>query len=911
MAVFQCKMCAGNLNVNIGDTICTCDYCGTTQTLPKLDSDQKMRKFERANQHRRNFAFDEAMGIYEDILDDDREDAEVYWSFVLCRYGIEYVEDPVTHKRIPTIRRIQNKPVTEDDDYKEAIENASDDQKNIYQEEAYKIDEILKRYEEISAKEEPYDVFICYKETDFNGDRTYDSIECQKLYDIMTEEGLRVFFSRRTLEDKAGREYEPYIYAALNSAKVMVAFGTKAEYFNAVWVRNEWSRYQHIIRNDHKKLLIPVCNNVREVPKELSLLQIVEMKPGYEQDLIHQIKKIVKREKVAGIEKEKILIQQGKVDVKNMIKLGKNALEDEEWDKANAYFEEVLKSDAENAEAYLGEWLSEYEYRNIEEVSELITKKQEPQYERLEAFIGDISAVNKAVKEYIVYGFLEEESIRKEYAFDRFYNSELSFRKRQKNEILSILSNDKKFSRARLYAEGELKIALEDTVSNIESELDARIREAEEQDEQKVLAKKESYSKFLIDAENRVKALYEDAIKRREEQYAYLISQYKHTGKKKELISLEKEFQALYGFKDSAKYEKKCRRKRARIAFRNVLLVYFFITAIPHAIVLFLLITRVFMPLSEANSYYKKAMELKEQGQYEEAIAELKFIPWGDFRDVDKQIKEIENTINQNKYDEAMRLKNNGNYSEAKSIFSSLGLFEDSVEQVSECTYAINEKQYNDALKLYHEDGDYAGAYRIFSDLGDYSDSAEKALEIASNYPNDIYPIAQKGDIVVFGNYNGNNQWIVLENKDGHLYILCKNVVGTDIYQEINTSTDAWEKTGIRKWLNSTFYETAFNAAEKAMIINRTFTYDDGSQYEDRVWLLNKSGTEEYLPNKADRIAYLQDGTKVEWMLRTGEYAHGPDTVKVDGDFSINFDFWEEKKGVRPALWLDISTLQQ
>ena len=41
MAVFQCKMCAGNLNFEPGDTICTCDYCGTKQTLPRIDSDQK------------------------------------------------------------------------------------------------------------------------------------------------------------------------------------------------------------------------------------------------------------------------------------------------------------------------------------------------------------------------------------------------------------------------------------------------------------------------------------------------------------------------------------------------------------------------------------------------------------------------------------------------------------------------------------------------------------------------------------------------------------------------------------------------------------------------------------------------------------------------------------------------------
>ena len=38
----------------------------------------------------------------------------------------------------------------------------------------------------------------------------------------LVEKGYRVFFARITLEDVAGTEYEPYIFAALNSAKVMV-----------------------------------------------------------------------------------------------------------------------------------------------------------------------------------------------------------------------------------------------------------------------------------------------------------------------------------------------------------------------------------------------------------------------------------------------------------------------------------------------------------------------------------------------------------------------------------------------------------------------------------------------------------------------------------------------------------------
>ena len=47
-----------------------------------------------------------------------------------------------------------------------------------------------------------------------------DSVIAQDVYDALTEKGYRVFFSRITLEDKLGTEYEPYIFAALNSAKV-------------------------------------------------------------------------------------------------------------------------------------------------------------------------------------------------------------------------------------------------------------------------------------------------------------------------------------------------------------------------------------------------------------------------------------------------------------------------------------------------------------------------------------------------------------------------------------------------------------------------------------------------------------------------------------------------------------------
>ena len=41
MSIFKCKMCGGELQINPGESVAVCEYCGTTQTLPKLDDDQR------------------------------------------------------------------------------------------------------------------------------------------------------------------------------------------------------------------------------------------------------------------------------------------------------------------------------------------------------------------------------------------------------------------------------------------------------------------------------------------------------------------------------------------------------------------------------------------------------------------------------------------------------------------------------------------------------------------------------------------------------------------------------------------------------------------------------------------------------------------------------------------------------
>ena len=377
MAIIKCKMCGGALNITERSTVAECEYCGTTQTVPTADSEKKLTLFGRANRLRLACEFDKAAGVYESIVAEFPEEAEAYWGLVLCRYGIEYVDDPHSGRKIPTCHRSSFDSVMEDSDFEQALENADVAARKVYREEAKAIEELRKGILEVSGKEEPYDIFICYKETDENGERTIDSVIAQDVYDALTEKGYRVFFSRISLEDKLGAEYEPYIFAALNSAKVMLAFGTDYEYYNAVWVKNEWSRFLALIAAGQKKTLIPCYKGIDayDMPKEFQRLQAQDMgKVGAIQDLLRGIDKITGK---GAVERPQgaVAVQGtgGGPNTEALLKRGNMALEDRKWDDAKGFFNRVLDTDPELAQAYLGIAMACAKCRTQEEFRECYT----------------------------------------------------------------------------------------------------------------------------------------------------------------------------------------------------------------------------------------------------------------------------------------------------------------------------------------------------------------------------------------------------------------------------------------------------------------------------------------------------------------------------------------------------------
>lgn len=271
MDKYTCKRCGGTIEVESGKTVGICDSCGRPQNVPRDQSDEVTKMYNKANRLRQvEKDYDAAKIVYEEILNNDPEEPEANWGVVLCQYGIQYADDPLTKQKVPTLNRMQSVSIFDNAFYKKAVGNSSDPE--TYQKDAHTIDSIQKRYHEVAASEKPYDVFISYKDRiDGTDQKTEDYEVAKKLYETLMDKGLRVFFSDRTLKGKAVGEYEPYIFSALESSKYMLVVGSKSEYFNAEWVKNEWSRYLQQINNGAGKKIVPVYHHcsISEIPTEL------------------------------------------------------------------------------------------------------------------------------------------------------------------------------------------------------------------------------------------------------------------------------------------------------------------------------------------------------------------------------------------------------------------------------------------------------------------------------------------------------------------------------------------------------------------------------------------------------------------------------------------------------------------
>ena len=604
MAVIKCKMCGGDMELSPDKTFGTCEYCGSTMTLPKLDDEQRAALFNRGNHFRRLGEFDKALAIYENIVRENENDAEAHWCCALCRFGIEYVEDPATYEYVPTCHRASFDSILEDVDYLAALDHSDGITRRQYQRDAAKIAEVQRGILATVNKEEPFDVFLCYKETDEQtGQRSRDSLDAQEVYYRLTEQGYRVFFARITLEDKAGAEYEPYIFAALQSAKVMIVLGERPEHFSAVWVKNEWSRYLALMKKDRSRLLIPCYKNMDpyDLPEQLSVLQSYDMgRIGFIQDLIRGVGKVLDASKpkdqensVREVVREVVQQSTSGTNLTAQLKRGQIALEDHDWAAADGFFDKALDMDAECPEAYFGKALAAEKCANGDELVQQRVNIPVTKTEKLIACERDTGRIERAMKTYFVPEYFLEEEIRELFwNVNREYQSLTSAWKKRIAEENDYWNHNKLFNRAISYAQDELASKIKEYKKSIIETLDCSFRESQQLDETKKATTIKQYQKAIEQAERlaeekkqRAESLAEAkkqaALQQLEEEKNKL---YQHYCQMQSKAKTAKQFESVAfafesfcaSYKDSDERARKCNEEAARLkseeAKRNTML---------------------------------------------------------------------------------------------------------------------------------------------------------------------------------------------------------------------------------------------------------------------------------------------------------------------------------------------------
>lgn len=863
--IIKCKMCGGDIDFIPGATYGTCEYCGSTSTIPQAEDENKLNRYNRANHFRRQCEFDKAVAAYEKILEQDDTDAEAHWGAVISRFGIEYVEDPATHQRIPTCHRVQVASILTDEDYLAAVENAPDEEsRRIYQEEAARIAEIQKGILAISANEKPYDVFICYKETDENGQRTRDSQWAQDVYYGLTEQGLKVFFSRITLEDKLGQQYEPYIFAALNSAKVMVVIGSRPEYFNAVWVKNEWSRYLSLMKHDHKRLLIPCYRDMDpyDLPEELSMLQSQDMsKIGFMQDLLRGIQKVMQQPTSApqGVRVETATVETNAPGVTSLLKRAALFLEDGDTASAREYYDRVLDIDPECAEAYMGKVCAETGCRKESDLGALnycvdmrgdwqkavrfASAGQKQKYEGYMASVraqveehchelaidcacavavgrGSRAKMDDALKAYRA-NCLTKGSESTDYSAEEIASWHLAGYQSIRNTLAQMAADNA----PRDVPEGMLKVA---------AAMFGQIKGEEER----------AHQCLVLAEQARQKVIYEKASARRA---AIGTPDLMDAA---DLEALAKQFGQIPGYKDAKQQAEQCLQdaENARETVYNDAV---------------------------------EAMQEAEKGNFsfkwEKAIRMLAREGLNGYRDVEKLRKQAEQryeecrnaeekqrranarkkktmtiaaivlavaacvagwfvvtrVIPENKYQQAWTLRENGKYDEAIAAFEELGEYSDAKAQ-------ITETKYQQATNL-NAFGKYDEAYAIYVTLTGYKD-VDKLLTEDDNIVAVIKALEARdakftvGNYVTFGEYPQTTagedmtpiEWLVLARDGDKALLISRYGLDAQPYNKDHTSV-TWETCTLRTWLNGTFYNKAFSSAEQAAILT---TSVDNSKYQ-------------------------------------------------------------------------------
>lgn len=207
--------------------------------------------------------------------------------------------------------------------------------------------------------------------------------------------------------------------------------------------------------------------------------------------------------------------------------------------------------------------------------------------------------------------------------------------------------------------------------------------------------------------------------------------------------------EGLNGYRDVEKLRKQAEQRRkecvnaeekerkAKERKNKRLTVAFVLAVLIACVVGWFVVTQVI-----PNNKYQQAVALRENGQYGEAIDV--FTELGDYSDAAAQIAET-------KYQQAIALRETGKYKSAIAAFTELGDYGDAAAQITETKYqqavALRENgRYDDAITAFVELGDYSDAKVQIADIKEIKYQQAVTLRENGQYDDAIAAFAELGD---------------------------------------------------------------------------------------------------------------------------------------------------------------------
>ena len=325
--------------------------------------------------------FDEAESMFRDFIDLYPDRCDGYWGLVRARYGIKFEKD-INGKEVPSCYISAYEDFREDSDFKKALKLAT--HAIIYtdlKEKAELIADVCREWRE-EARKYSYDIFISFKDENKElGISDADRLEMENFYRYLWRKGYRkVFFSPISLDELAGKHYDPYIFNALQTAKALIVYGSKPEYFTSTWVQNEWTRFLRMMAEGEKKngscIVAYKDFNARELPNGLHKIQAIDASKGsFYADVMDRINDVFKEEKKVDTNEE---LMQKNAELERQQKETQKATQRQQ-EENQRQLEEIKKQleESKKQQEALKKSLDEEKKKNSVKINTPVTKSAE------------------------------------------------------------------------------------------------------------------------------------------------------------------------------------------------------------------------------------------------------------------------------------------------------------------------------------------------------------------------------------------------------------------------------------------------------------------------------------------------------------------------------------------------------